>query len=305
MNHGRVYLVLLFAFVAIVGESGLMLASSAANAGDKTFGGRTFDDWKVLAVNDLDPQTRAKAMSAIGVLGHNGHRAAAIEVLQRAIASESDATVARAGYAAILSFGDDSIAATEAGLSAEDENKRRVALRALSGFFSRKGPAENNAKLNTLPKRIIPKLLALLQDPKVNLGDRVTATKTLEGVLRLRDPEEFAKNVLQTLMQLVESPDTELAAEALRTIGQLGEHARPAVLLLVSFVEKEEASQRTSTGRTVSRRMSAVVALGYLGPIAKDAVPALEKLQKSASVRGLSRIVERILEKIRGEPHEE
>ncbi|MCH7725535.1 MAG: hypothetical protein IH991_03485 [Planctomycetes bacterium] len=231
MNLGRVYLVLLFAFVAIVGEFGLMLAPSAANARDKTFGGRTFDDWKVLAVNDLDPQTRTKAMSAIGVLGHNGHRAAAIEVLQRAIATESDATVARAGYAAILSFGDDSIASIEAGLSAEDVNKRSVALRALSGFFCRKGSAENNAKLNTLPKRIIPQLLALLQDPKVNLGDRVTATKTLEGVIRLRDPEEFAKNVLQALMQLAQSPDAELATEALRTIGRLGEHARPAVPL--------------------------------------------------------------------------
>ena len=143
MNHGRVYLVLLFAFVAIVGESGLMLASSAANAGDRTFGGRTFDDWKVLAVNDLDPQTRAKAMSAIGVLGHNGHRAAAIEVLQRAIASESDATVARAGYAAILSFGDDSIAAIEAGLSAEDENKRRVAITVVRNWL-RTGSARSN-----------------------------------------------------------------------------------------------------------------------------------------------------------------
>ncbi|MCH7725534.1 MAG: hypothetical protein IH991_03480 [Planctomycetes bacterium] len=46
------------------------------------------------------------------------------------------------------------------------------------------------------------------------------------------------------------------------------------------------------------------MALAYLGPIAKDAVPALEKLQKSASVRGLSRIAERALEKIRGEPNE-
>ena len=219
MNHGRVYLVLLVAFVAIVGESGLMLASSAANAGDKTFGGRKFDDWKILVANDLDPQTRAKAMSAIGVLGHNGHRAAAIEVLQRAIASESDATVARAGYAAILSFGDDSIASFEAGLSAEGENKRRVALSALFGFFFRKGLAENNAQLNTLPKRIIPKLLALLQDPKVNLGDRVTATKTLAAVIRLRDPEEFAKNVLQTLMKLAESPDGETRVNRSRQAG--------------------------------------------------------------------------------------
>jgi HEAT repeat protein len=259
-----------------------LFALSSANAQEKTYGGRVFDDWKVLVANDLDPETRRKAMTAIGVLGHHSHRADAIESLQRAIASESHPTVVRAGYAAILTFGDDAIPLIEASLRAKDEGERRRALHALSVFFSpTRYIAVKNVRAVALPKKIVPPFLAILQDSEGNIRDRVTAARTLRGIFRTYDPGEFAEKALPTLMQLAKSPNTELASEALRTIGRLGKHAAPAVPMLISYVEKEEKPQRSSDRqRVVSRQMAAIAALGYLGPVAKKAVPALEKLQQ-------------------------
>lgn len=257
-----------------------LLTVPSVQAQEKTYGGRTFDKWRRLVVNDLDPATRSKAMTAIGVFGKHGQRDAAVETLKQAIANEKHFTVIEAGYVALLTLGDAAVPTIEAGLKSDDEFRQRSALRALAECL-RPGRrvALRGETTQALADKTVPLLLDVLQDAEAPNSDRLMASKTLHSLFRLNESGELAQSAVKPLMEAARSTNLELASEAIRTIGFLGEQARPAIPMLIEFVREHVPTRQSSyrSGRPINARpFAAVLALGTLGPLANEALPALE-----------------------------
>lgn len=69
---------------------------------DLRYGGKSFDEWQVVLLRDLDPESRVKALEAIGTLGDNGYATEAVAAVDQVLTGDStDAGTAKVQQAAI------------------------------------------------------------------------------------------------------------------------------------------------------------------------------------------------------------
>ncbi len=208
-----------------------LFALPQARGQEKTYSGRDFENWKTLAVNDLNPETRYEAMKAIGVLGHHGHRAEAVRFVEQVVDSEPELSVRGAAYEALLTFGDDAAPAIVAGLKG-NEMKKGLVLYAflLAEYLSpidregkdyRTGQADGSA---------------VVASPARNAGKReLTAAVVLHQIFSAGAPDDLAEAALPILMEAARSDNEDVASECIDTIGFFGKHAAPAIPLLIGL----------------------------------------------------------------------
>lgn len=206
---------------------------------------------------------------------------------------DKDVRVRRAALDVLETLGPDAAPAAPAVtrvLKDDDKFVRWGAVRTLRAIGS---PAARPA---------VPFLTRLLQDPEVDI--RATVVETLreldpdgQGVpvrsprTRHSPPKVLIQTPVPALVQSLASPEMPVKLAAMRTLGGMGENARPAVGPL-----------RAALGSSDARvRLVAVESLGDLGPVAREALEDLrkclrdpdEQVRKAASEAVLSVMDER------------
>jgi hypothetical protein len=111
------------------------------------YSGKSFDEWRLTLVNDLDPETRVKALEALGALGANAYGSEAAAAIEQALRADdpliNEYKVQIAAFKALVQSGDAGIAVLEKQLDAPLEGTRHRALLALVKFAP---PTDSAAK---------------------------------------------------------------------------------------------------------------------------------------------------------------
>jgi HEAT repeat protein len=144
-----------------------------------------------------------------------------------------------------------------AALRDPDEDVRRYAAYAIGGI----GSAAQSA---------LPALLKVAKDPSSRVREKVA------DALPLIAPK--SPQVVAALIAALEDSDGTVQAHAIMSLGKLDEAARPAVPLMANMLGSEK-EYLTSGHPVTTERLSDCVAsaLGELGSVANEAVPALVK----------------------------
>lgn len=287
-----------------------LITLSSADAQEKTYGGRTLEEWTVLAVNDLEPETRTKAMTAIGVLGHHGNPVQAMQALQQVIEQETQPDAVAAAYGALLTFGDEAADVIAEGLRGDNDLRRFGVIEALS--MARSAPSGlpfprlrselRDVPMQELARQCVPVLMARLEanqveDEQLHVAERGDETvdvsrrrgeikrdqRRLANALRflftVQDPGEHVATALPVLMQLVGSSDAELSSVAINTIGLLGKDAAPALPLLVEKLGDNPQRPSFPTGFGNPTRSSSSSRVWSPAPFSYNASPGIAASQ--------------------------
>lgn len=169
-----------------------------------------------------------------------------------------DQAVRERAALALKQLGPDAVPAMDALIKALGDRKeavRRYAACALGSI----GPAAQPA---------LPALLTAMKDP--SSGVREEAADALPRMA----PESPA--VVAALIEALEDSDATVQAHAVMSLGKLGAGARPAVPLIARLLSSDR-EYLTDGHPVLSMQLADCVAsvLGELGPVAKEAVPAL------------------------------
>ncbi|HLJ10478.1 MAG TPA: HEAT repeat domain-containing protein [Planctomycetaceae bacterium] len=116
------------------GKSGAPTAPNPA----LRYGGKSFDEWRQVLVTDLDPETRVKALMALGTFGANGYSEKAAAAIADALKSDdpqaNQFAVQAAACNALARLGAAGIPILEAQLASENLGAQRNAVKALSDW---------------------------------------------------------------------------------------------------------------------------------------------------------------------------
>ena len=218
-------------------------------------------------LNDKEPATRMDAASALGKLGTLSSDA--ITALGTTL-KDRDHRVVQAALASLATQGKaarDAVPVISNLLQHPEVATRVAAIEALG-------------KMQPEPDQAIPLLSKALKD------DDWSVRKA--SALALGPFGAKAKSAVPALFELLHNEvDRDAARDALRQIDTVGPEAIP---VLIKSLESEESRVR----------FYAVFFLGKLGPEAKEALPALQKLKREDSSR-LRRSLEETIKKIEGE----
>ncbi len=223
-----------------------------------------------------DALVRAESAADLGSLGTRA--ASTVDDLEKLLDDPSP-VVRMAGAAALLRVKPRAARAREVlakGLESPDATTRRQAARAIGST----GPAA---------AELAGKLGALLADPDVRVRRAALLAIATLGP---------AAGALDAVVKLLDTPETALdAAEAL---GRMGSAARPAVKPLAKLLKSEAVTERWAAVRAISQIggedaapavefmvrelrngvevdcYNMMIYLALLGPVAKDAIPAIQ-----------------------------
>ena len=147
------------------------------------------------------------------------------------------------------------LAALVVSLRDPDEEVRQYATYALGGIGS-------------AAKSALPALLKAMKDPSSRVREAVVDALPL---IAPKSPE-----VVAALIEALKDSDETVQAYAAMSLGKLSAAARPAVALMASMLSSDK-EYLTRGHPVMSQRLSDCIAsvLGDLGPVAKEAVPAL------------------------------
>jgi HEAT repeat protein len=126
--------------------------------------------------------------------------------------------------------------------------------------------ADTLAKLGPIAKFALPELKNLHADP-----DMLVRVKAVEATLRI-EPKTPVRTLLPILTEALTDKQASVRAAAPLVLALLGERAKPAIKPLIALINDPE----------IDVSINGVMALGDLGPIAKEAcAPLLDWAQKT------------------------
>jgi HEAT repeat protein len=229
-------------------------------------------------LSDDQPELRKAALQALVQVGA---RATAVPELITLL-KDGDEPVRALAAQALGSLGREAQAAIEPLSLLVGDPSPTVRLRAVETLGAI-GPAAD---------RVVPSLLPLLNDPDAKVKKATISTLGLVG--------PAAKSAVNTLAQLLQRGDREQKIIVMTTLGQLGHVAQPAIPELVLLLHENDSQMRSFAVLTLGKiggekavlpleealqdvkdvRLSATIALGQVGPAAREALPELvAKLQ--------------------------
>jgi HEAT repeat protein len=139
----------------------------------------------------------------------------------------------------------------------------------------------------------LPELMRATQDESA-----VVRRRAVRAVGAIAEPEEFADDMLTTVMAATEDEDASVVLQALATLGEFGPHAAAALPALLSAIWTGDVRRRAMAGVALARlgptavpslvqslshpsadvRAKAAHILGKIGPAAAEAVSPLKAL---------------------------
>jgi len=274
------------------------------------YGGKTLDQWRELALHDLDVETRVKANQALATLARSeSSREAVAETVREGLKVEREPNVLEAAYGALLTCGEPGRAALIEGIHHKDTEHRRAAIKQFTDFYPYRGDWEVD---------FVPALIeTMASDPDVGgsplspPGARNLAVQALESIafwtemrysgvpgasnlVRIRPAGQTSattKLVLAAFSKQLKDPDRSVrmqVARSLESMGTLADSIAPAVIAYAkaAYTSNSAGSRRGGSAynypSAVNEWAQALKALGAMGPAASDAVPWLEQIRDSS-----------------------
>jgi hypothetical protein len=298
-----------------------------AGIGDRalTFGGRTFDDWRKLVSTDLDPETRAKAYSALGAFASHGKAAEAVSAISQALPREQMRVAVEAAYGALVSAGDQGTTILVQGIRHQDGLHRHVALEVLGRGYSKKmsgtAPAVMEAlqKGDTESRRLACRALehiVVAEDVAFALEGTPKEDRTVAPIRVPQEPSATVASVALALGQSLKDADASVRIAAATSLEHIGPKAKAAVPSLIEYTRaafvriktgehaaverlKTRRSQRTSFPLSNFQELTqGLAAIGSMGPAASAAVPLLTEIKSDERFHNLSDPLENVLDAI-------
>ena len=99
-----------------------------------SYGGKNFDEWRTELLSDLEPETRVKALTALGAFAANGYAEETAVAIGEALKGDdlrSSGHVTRAACSALVHCGEAGVPVLESQLQIEEQGVQRVAISAL------------------------------------------------------------------------------------------------------------------------------------------------------------------------------
>jgi HEAT repeat protein len=252
---------------------------------------RSFEEWKQVLATDLDPETRKKAIQALGAFGANGYGEEAVSAIVEALEPGDSQTVAQAASPALGRIGPPAVPALVRLLKHERPLVRGSAADALSRFYT---PAKAKSALPA-----IPALVEATRDEDASV--RSYACGALGTIMARAQTPQVVKLVVPALSSVLKDDVEEVRVSAARALRGIGPGAAPAVPALIAAIEASWPERLQSRRDETFQR--AIEALGAIGPAAKVAIPVLTEAMESSDYpwqRGQGPAAS-ALEKIQGE----
>jgi HEAT repeat protein len=131
------------------------------------------------------------------------------------------------------------------------------------------------ARVGADPKRVVPLLVKALQADQ-EYGTRVAATRSL------RDADSAGTLAMPLLVAALKDPEWGIIFAAAETLGQFGAKGQSAVAALIDALstKAQRMEAHFDFGYSVPVRRDVARALGDIGPSARSAVPALNRVMR-------------------------
>jgi HEAT repeat protein len=256
------------------------------------YAGRTFADWRDQLVNDLESDTRIKAMPALAAFGRHGYADEAAAALAEALDSDDDKVINNAANHLVM-LGQPAVAPLLTALERQGTNERADVVRMHCLFslgrlgpraadaadtlreLAEHGPArvaaiEALATIAAGDERYLPLFKRLLDDGDEHVR-RAAVVGVAAGLLK-HDPES-----LTLLLGLAEDADPSIrrhAAQALAFHGPADDEVIAALKRLLRDEDQEVSGTLLNELVVVGNRPATVV------PVLVDALTAPELLGK-------------------------
>ncbi|MDF1667049.1 MAG: HEAT repeat domain-containing protein, partial [Planctomycetota bacterium] len=199
------------------------------------------------ATKDPSPQVREAAFKALNTLKLKSPEVFAA-ITSGVADKDDDVRLAAAAYVVDHKAPETAVANLIAMSRLDDEDQRAEALEAF-------------ASLGVKASAAVPRLIEMLEDPEKSL--RVTAAEALGAM------GDKALSAIPALEKAVSEKYEDLSLEAIYTLRKLGPKAASATMTLVAALKRDRLI-----------RWSAAGTLGFFGPKAKAAAPALLRVLK-------------------------
>jgi beta-lactamase regulating signal transducer with metallopeptidase domain/HEAT repeat protein len=270
-----------------------------------TYGGKTFNDWVYVMQTELKPELRIEAIKALGSFGQHGYgpeAAAAIVDLMKSykVTTESgqDQNVIQAACQTLGKIGSPALPILLKEMKDKDKNNRRFAFEAVKYIdnFKQIQPAVAVGITDADPwirRKAVLDLLAIAT------GDYRQGYLGNYGEANLKGAEklERAREVVPIVAPALQDRDDEVRKEAIQALGILGKGNQAAISALGQATKDAVPDNRSTACYWLARmgvdaKTAGSLYLGllkekdekvrangmrYLGPYAKEAVPALIK----------------------------
>ena len=257
----------------------LLLMIDPLTAQEKTYAGRTFAEWQVLGLHDLEHETRVKAATALGRLGRFGHEEEAVSTLGKMIEDSKDSTLLRAAYGSILRFGDAASPAILLGLKSDDQLQQQLVLELLARHFG------FGAEFSRAAIPILMDLFARhLGETEVAVSDREQIQNELQALLRdrqARNPDDVREKFVQ-LRDAMAQRTSRSRRNALTGVRKTRSLAAGVLQRIVSETCTQEIAdeilpQIMTAAKSNDRELAclAIQTIGSFGEFAKPAIPLL------------------------------
>jgi beta-lactamase regulating signal transducer with metallopeptidase domain len=218
-----------------------MRAKNAAPKNRLTYGGKNFIEWRKVLLGDLEPDTRVKALTALGSFAANGYAeevAAAIGELLKSDGPNDavQANVQKAACESLVRCGSAAVPVLEAQLACESTESRRNAVMALSAIV----PST---------EAIAAALLKVVKDRDRNLRGM--------ACLALAKSHLDRPGVADVLAQAARDGEQYVRFSTVTGLGQSGAAVDVVVNLIREFLKDDDATVRATAAAVFAARAPA------------------------------------------------
>ena len=272
------------------------------------YGGKTFEQWRTLALDDLDVETRAEAYGALAVLARSESSREAVtatvrEGLKReALKGTLQPEFLSTAYCAFLRGGKPGHAAFIEGMRHKDVGHRRAAIGLLAVNYA----FGSDEYLDFVPILIesmtndsdatVRELAANALEHIATGTEHVMSGKKLTRVRPEGESSPTTKLVVAALAKQLKDPDPTVRIQVAECLLRLGRLARAAAAEAIAFAKAAYARRVRAPGSSPQEHRIGIRLLGTMGPAASAAIPWLEEIRND---RSLARYVDPVLKEIR------